>query len=131
MDETMKSLSQEDLEKIKDERLTTFKKAFKDMIATSKAAYQKSDSKFYRERRQHYTKREIERIVQEGDPIERAALSEFFFMTSGLYKRIILHYATFLTYAWVLVPYTKGMKTKINDKNCATSQIKLWRLAQP
>lgn len=121
MDETMKSLSQEDLEKIKDERLTTFKKAFKDMIATSKAAYQKSDSKFYRERRQHYTKREIERIVQEGDPIERAALSEFFFMTSGLYKRIILHYATFLTYAWVLVPYTKGMKTKINDKKVAQS----------
>ena len=34
MDETMKSLSQEDLEKIKDERLTTCKKAFKDMIAT-------------------------------------------------------------------------------------------------
>lgn len=110
-----------EFEKIHDERITTFKKAFKDMIATSKAAYQKSDSKFYRERRNFYSKKEIERIVQEGDPIERASLSEFFFMTSGLYKRIILHYATFLTYAWVLVPYTKGVKTKINDKKVAQS----------
>ena len=39
-----------------------------------------------------YSKEDIRRIVEQGNPIERAALSEFFFVTNGLYKRIILHY---------------------------------------
>lgn len=81
------------------------------MIATSKAAYEKSDSKFIRGRRNYFTKEEINRIVTDGNPVERAALSEFFFKTNGIYKRIILHYATFLTYSWILVPYLKN-KTK-------------------
>jgi hypothetical protein len=49
-------------------------------------------------------------------------LSEFFFATNGLYKRIILHYATFLTYSWILVPYAKDKTGKgdITDKKTAT-----------
>lgn len=108
-------LNQEQLQfqqKIRDQRIATFKKAFKDMVATSKSAYVKSDSKSIRETRTSYDKEEILRIVQQGTPIERAALSEFFFTTNGLYKRIILHYATFLTYSWVLVPYPKDKSGK-------------------
>lgn len=86
-------------QELKDQRILQFKKALKDMIATSKAAYVRSDAKSYRERNPMYSKEEIKRIVECGDPIERAKLSEFFFATSGLYKRIILHYATFLTYS--------------------------------
>ena len=86
------------------------------MIATSKAAYVRSDAKSYRERNPMYSKEEIKRIVECGDPIERAKLSEFFFATSGLYKRIILHYATFLTYSWVLVPHIKNPRDKISNK---------------
>mgnify|MGYP006908811159 CR=1 FL=1 len=34
-----------------------------------------------------------------------------------MYKRIIIHYATFLTYSWILVPYVKGYgKYKISDR---------------
>jgi hypothetical protein len=49
-------------------------------------------------------------------------LSEFFFATNGLYKRIILHYATFLTYSWILVPYAKDKTGKgdITDKKTTT-----------
>lgn len=87
------------------------------MIATSKAAYEKTDSKFIRERNNYFSKEEIERIVARGNPVERAALSEFFFVTNGLYKRIILHYATFLTYSWILVPYLKDMTKKASYKD--------------
>lgn len=108
---------------IKDNRITNFKSAFKDMIATSQAAFIKSDSKFVRDFRSKYEKEEIVRIVEEGNPIERAALSEFFFTTNGLYKRIILHYATFLTYSWILVPYAKDKTGKgdISEKKTAIS----------
>lgn len=46
-------------------------------------------------------------------------LSEFFFQTNGLYKRIIVHYATFLTYSWILVPYLKKRKFEISEKTIA------------
>ena len=93
------------------------------MIATSSAAYQKLNSKSARERVRHYSKEDIRRIVQEGDPIERAALSEYFFATNGLYKRIIIHYATFLTYSWILVPYPNNNlgKVDITEKKVAAS----------
>lgn len=91
------------------------------MIATSSAAYQKLSGKAPKERCRHYSKEDIKRIVEEGDPIERAALSEYFFATNGLYKRIILHYATFLTYSWILVPYPRnnGNKVDITDKKAS------------
>lgn len=78
------------------------------MVATNKAAYDKSDAKFIRDSRSCYSREEINRIVQYGNPVEQAKLSDFFFKTNGLYKRIILHYASFLTYSWVLVPYVKN-----------------------
>ena len=106
-------------EQRKEEDITKFKSAIKHMIATSKAAYQKTDKKEPRQKQKVYTKTEINRIVTQGDAIERAELSEFFFMTNGLYKRIILHYATFLTYSWILVPYLKNRKLKINNKKIA------------
>ena len=109
-------MTQEELEKIKKERLTQFKKAFDGMVANSKEAYNKSDSKFSSSRSKIYSNKDIEQIVERGNPNERAQLSEYFFTVNGLYKRIILHYATFLTYSWVLVPYLKNKKLKITDK---------------
>lgn len=106
-------------EKLKEQRILTFKKAFKDMIATSKDAYVRSDAKQARSRLNMYTKAEIKNIVDCGTAIEQAALSKFFFNTSGLYKRIILHYATFLSYSWILVPHLKNKKDKITDKKNA------------
>lgn len=104
---------------LKEQRLTTFKKALKDMIATSKSAYARTDAKSIRQRRNYYTKEEIVQIVNHGTEIEQSALSEYFFHTSGLYKRIILHYAAFLTYSWILVPHIKNKKDKITDKKNA------------
>ena len=115
-------MSQEDFSKasqqIRQQKIDNFKKAFQEMIATKDSAYSNSDrgySPFSTKR--VYTREDIQRIVESGTTIEQAALSEYFFATNGLYKRIILHYATFLTYSWVLVPYVKGYgRYKISDR---------------
>ena len=66
--------------------------------------------------RKDYTKEEIHRIITEGTAVEKANLSSHFFSISGVYKRIILHYATFLTYSWLMVPHVKKMGEKIKEK---------------
>lgn len=89
------------------------------MIATSEAALKRSNSREIVNRgrfRSSYTKEEIRRIVNEGSAVEKAMLSKHFFSVSGVYKRIILHYATFLTYSWILVPHMKKMGLKISEK---------------
>lgn len=111
------------IQESKQKRIDTFKKAFKDMIAATDAAYQKFSGKYAVARERVYQKDEIRRIVEQGNPIERAALSEYFFVTNGLYKRIILHYATFLSYSWILVPYVKNKRntSEIKDKKVAAT----------
>ena len=97
--------------------LTQFKKAFNEMIATSEAAYQGDNSwGGKRSFKKDFDAEEIHRIVSCGSAIEQANLSEYFFATNGLYKRIIVHYATFLMYAWLLVPSVKNQgRNKISD----------------
>lgn len=103
-------------EEFLEHRLTTFKKALKDMIATSKDAYVRSNNKTSRQRTKRYTSEEIKRIVEHGDSVDKAELSRHFFEVSGLYKRIILHYSTFLTYSWIVAPHMRKQKDKISDK---------------
>lgn len=112
------------MEQVDKRDITVFKKAFKDMIASSNAAYVKSDAREVRRRKHRYSKDEIIRIVECGDAVQRAELSEFFFSVSGLYKRIILHYATFLTYSWVLSPHLKNANDSIKDKKNAAVYYK-------
>lgn len=112
------------MEQVDKRDITVFKKAFKDMIASSNAAYVKSDAREVRHRNHRYSKDEIIRIVEHGDAVQRAELSEFFFSVSGLYKRIILHYATFLTYSWVLSPHLKNANDSIKDKKNAAVYYK-------
>lgn len=89
------------------------------MIAKTDEALQKSRNREVLSRnkvRTDFTKEEIHRIMIEGTAVEKAQLSSYFFSISGVYKRIILHYATFLTYSWVLVPHVKKMGDKLKDK---------------
>ena len=83
--------AQDSIDKLKEQRLLSFKKAISDMIATSESAYRKSDAKSPAKNSRTYTKAEIIRIVDNGSPEEKAKLSEHFFNTNGIYKRIILH----------------------------------------
>ena len=91
------------------------------MIATSSDAYQRLSGKSSYNQQRTYTSDEIIRIVDTGTPSQRAALSQYFFMTNGLYKRIIIHYATFLTYNWIIVPYKKKDTYKMSNKKIKQS----------
>lgn len=89
------------------------------MIAKSKDSYVKTNAREPSQGnrfRADYTKDEIHRIITDGSAVEQAKLSEYFFTISGVYKRIVLHYATFLTYSWVMVPHLKKFTDKLSDK---------------
>lgn len=105
-------------EMLKAQRIELFKKTIKDMIATSDAALTKSNNRQVISNRlnKNYSKEDINRIITEGTAVEKANLSNYFFSVSGVYKRIISHYATFLTYSWILVPHIKKLGDKINEK---------------
>lgn len=110
-------------QRVKEQALLDFKSAFKGMIATSEDAYDaRCTTKKTRSVIRAFSSDDIKRIVESDDPVAQAKLSQFFFKTNGLYKRIILHYATFLTYSWILTPYVKGYgKYKITDKQNSKS----------
>ena len=120
-DITTLQMSQEDYEKaqkqVRAAMVTEFKNAIRGMIATSESAYQGDRASSFSKRiHRDFSAEDIHRIVTSGSSIEQANLSEYFFATNGLYKRIIIHYATFLTYSWILVPYVLGYgKNKISD----------------
>lgn len=88
------------------------------MIATSKDAYAKVIGRQNNKRtvNQEYSKERIHEIVVNGTSIEQAQLSQYFFSVSGLYKRIIVHYATFLTYSWLMIPHMRKYDDKLGDK---------------
>lgn len=109
-------MNEKEMQVLRDRRITTFKTIMRDMIATSKDAYVRTNSKSSKTRHRCYSKEDIIRIVHSGDVVEKAKLSEYFFETSGLYKRIIIHYATFLTYSWILVPHVKNKKDKLTNE---------------
>lgn len=108
-----------------DSRITEFKKALKGMVAASKSSYTKSDSKSSRRAEcSYYTSEKINRIVQKGDPVERAKLSRYFFEINGLYRMFILHYATLLTYSWLVVPHPINPRDKIKDKKLSDAYMR-------
>lgn len=110
-----------DMEKLKLQRIESFKKTINDMIATTQSAYRRSDMKMDRQRQSCYNKRMIHEIVKNGTAEEKANLSEYFFRNNGLYKQFIIHYTTFLTYSWLLVPHLKTLKDKISDRRNSLS----------
>ena len=103
---------------LKAQRVETFKKGIESMIAKSRAALVKSNNRepSVNRFRRDYSKAEIHRIITEGTAVEKSMLSEYFFSVSGVYKRIILHYATFLTYSWLLVPHMNKYEDKLKEK---------------
>ena len=51
-----------------------------------------------------YTQEEIQSTVKSGDLASQMKLSQYFFLRDGFYKHLVLHYATLLTYAGLLIP---------------------------
>ena len=85
---------------------------------TSKEQSILSADEFYLRKYRHvieYTPEQVDDIIATGSLNEKHTLSRKFFEKSGLYKRIILYYATLLTYQGILVPQPKGKNKLSND----------------
>lgn len=82
-----------------------FKKSINAMIAKNGASWDDFDNTW---RRRHpikeYSKEEVERILSSSSLQALQQLSRSFFYKDGLYKRILIYYATLLTYVGILIP---------------------------
>lgn len=90
--------------------LTTFTTKINEMIATSDNAYSGRYSYQRVSIKSSYTPQEIDNIINNGSIDEKRLLSRFYFDRGGIYRRIILQYATFLKYSGILIPNTYGEK---------------------
>lgn len=70
---------------------------------------------YFSERTHSYSRDEIESIIAEGNIDEQIALSRHFFNVDGLYRRIVLHYATLLKYQTLLIP-NPSRGSSLSDK---------------
>ena len=85
--------------------LTTFKKAFTDMVAKSDKSWNDSLGFSFRTRKlKEYTKEEVENIINSGSLQAQQQLSRNYFYKDGFYKRILIYYATILKYIGILIP---------------------------
>ena len=83
----------------------TFEKAWKDMIVKSTQSWNDLNSRFvYVKPIRDYSEEEIGKIINSGSIVAQQELSYNYFMKDGLYRRLILYYATLLTYAGLLIP---------------------------
>lgn len=100
--------------------LDSFAKARDKMIATNDSAYGQANRNSYWGRRSYYkdyTAEEVNEIINCHSLSEQQKLSRNYFNKGGYYTQIILHYATLLTYAGLLIPNPS------NGKDLSTSHI--------
>lgn len=100
--------------------LDSFVKAKERMIATNDNAYGASQRSSYWSKREYlrdYTTEDVHQIINFGSSSEQQKLSRSYFHKGGYYTQIILHYATLLTYAGLLIPNPSA------GKDLSTSHI--------
>ena len=92
------------------------------MVATNSTAYQ-GGWQSTRLVTPEYTLEKVKQIIESGSIEERIKLSQHFFRTNSFYQRIILTYASMLTYDGVLIP-TPLNGTNLKDKNLKRAYYK-------
>ena len=86
-------------------QLEIFKKAIDGMIAKNGKSWNESLGLSYNlQRIKNYSKDEVEQIINSGSLLAQQKLSRNFFYKDGLYRRILIYYATILKYVGILIP---------------------------
>ncbi len=87
-------------------RLTKFANACNQRVASDERSYNMTEwgNRKITYASKDYTPEQVEEIINSGDVDQQIELSRNYFRKDGLYKRIILHYATILKYTGVLIP---------------------------
>lgn len=79
------------------------------MVAKNEQSWNDLHNSYYKTTCQReYTQEEVDRIIASSDNAEKIKLSRTFFERDGLYKRIIVYYATLLKYSGILIPNPIG-----------------------
>lgn len=82
-----------------------FKKAISDMVAKNAKGWNESlGYSWSLQRLKNYSKEEVEKIINSGSLLAQQQLSKNFFNKDGLYRRILIYYATILKYVGILIP---------------------------
>lgn len=84
--------------------IDTFKRANTKMVATNDHAYSGTRWTYHAPTARTYTEEEIDRIVNSGSLDAQIKLSRDFFNRDGLYKTLVIYYATLLKYVGILIP---------------------------
>ena len=95
----------EEKAKVSNFDLASFKQITDRMIATSSSSYSGTwESRWNRPRLKDYSKEEIQNIINSGSLLQQKQLSRNYFYKDGFYRRILIYYATLLTYTGILIP---------------------------
>lgn len=98
--------------------LASFKKSQSAMIATSEQSYSAyPGARQWVSRQKDYTEEEVKRIIESGSLAEQQRLSRNYFNKDGYYKQLVLYYSTLLKYVGLLIPNPTA------GKNLSTSHI--------
>lgn len=94
-----------------------FQKAQEGMVATSDAFWKKSYSDItgWNLRAKKYTMEEVAEIISSGSKERQRLLSLHYFYRDGIYRRIVIYYATLLKYVGLLVPNSDKLKNLSNS----------------
>lgn len=107
------------METLRTAELSTFAKKMGVVLrASSKEQAIISRDEFYLRKYRHvieYTPDEVDDVIANGTIAQKRKLSRDFFERNGFYKRIILYYASLLTYQGILVPEPKGKNQLSNS----------------
>ena len=97
--------------------LSTFQRIQSDLIAKNESSWSRTEV-FYRRTYKEFTDKEIEEILKTSSTLaSQQELSLAYYNKNGFYKRILLYYATLLTYAGLLIPNPSlGKKLSQNQK---------------
>ena len=99
-------MDKKDDQKMKQKLADFSNQCSKRLVATNERSYNVSEwsDRKISDTSKDYTLEQVEEIVESGNIDSQIDLSRNYFRKDGLYKRILLHYATILTYSGILVP---------------------------
>lgn len=103
--------------------ISLFKKAVEGMVSTSNNANSYWGNRLTTSRIKSYSTEDIKEILASGSLTQLQVLSKNYFDKDGFYKRILVHYATLLKYAGILIPHPTNGKS-MSDKGVQTKYKK-------
>lgn len=96
--------------------LSCFSNISRELVAKNAASWKETYYSQYFSPRYDYSLEEIERIINSGEAISQQYLSRYFYDRNAIYRRILMYYASLLTYSGLLIPHIRT-NSKLSTQN--------------